>query len=280
MRRRHFGIRSASWLRERSSRTRCPGRAKARSAEAFFVWTARIVLDERGFKARYRLDGSDDDTGTWPLRQLDGWGSGSGYPTRSTSATSVGRTRWSSAAGRTADYLEREWRSPSVDWSRRSAKDAHALACVEAGLGAWGIEAVDSARWPRTDWTHALLCLAWPFGLADGIVERVRRVLSPGGGGHRHPDDVYYGGGEWLFPDGAARVAPELEEGDEESARTSTGSRLHAGPDRPAPEQSQDHLLHPETWRPWVDKWGPPPSPLLWSHAMFLDLALALGVEP
>ena len=27
----------------------------------------------------------------------------------------------------------------------------------------------------------------------------------------------------------------------------------------------------------WVARWGPPPSPLLWSHAMFLDLALALG---
>jgi hypothetical protein len=23
----------------------------------------------------------------------------------------------------------------------------------------------------------------------------------------------------------------------------------------------------------WVVKWGPPPSPLLWAHAMFLTLA-------
>jgi hypothetical protein len=28
---------------------------------------------------------------------------------------------------------------------------------------------------------------------------------------------------------------------------------------------------------PWVEKWGPPPCPLLWSHAMFLTLASELG---
>jgi GH15 family glucan-1,4-alpha-glucosidase len=50
----------------------------------------------------------------------------------------------------------------------------------------------------------------------------------------------------------------------------------HATPAGELPEQSQDHLLAPGDYQPWVEKWGPPPCPLLWSHAMFLDLALAL----
>jgi len=29
----------------------------------------------------------------------------------------------------------------------------------------------------------------------------------------------------------------------------------------------------------WVERWGLPPSPLLWSHAMFLDLDLALALD-
>ena len=36
-------------------------------------------------------------------------------------------------------------------------------------------------------------------------------------------------------------------------------------------------LLAPEHYEPWVAKWGPPPCPLLWSHAMFLTLAHELG---
>jgi isomaltose glucohydrolase len=275
-----FGIYGYSWLRDGSFVADAMSRAGEReSAEAFFDWAARIVLDGRGFKARYRLDGSDDDTGTWPQRQLDGWGLWLWAVAAHCGRHDVDRTRWGEAAGRTADYLEREWRFPSVDWwEEREGMHAATLACVEAGLGAWGIEAVDpGVAEDRLD--ASLLCLAWPFGRPDGIVERVRGgLLSPGGGVHRHPDDVFYGGGEWLLLTALLGLA-ELEDGDEETAR----ARLewvaaHAEPDGGLPEQSQDHLLHPETRQYWIDKWGPPPSPLLWSHAMFLDLALALGV--
>ena len=43
------------------------------------------------------------------------------------------------------------------------------------------------------------------------------------------------------------------------------------------PEQAQDHLLAPERYDEWVEQWGPPPCPLLWSHAMFLTLGDRLG---
>ena len=49
-----------------------------------------------------------------------------------------------------------------------------------------------------------------------------------------------------------------------------------AADDGELPEQTQHHLLAPAQLEPWVERWGPPPRPLLWSHAMFLDLAVAL----
>ena len=50
----------------------------------------------------------------------------------------------------------------------------------------------------------------------------------------------------------------------------------HARPNGELPEQSQDHLQRPERYEPWVEKWGEPALPLLWSHAMYLRLHHAL----
>ena len=276
-----FGVYGYAWLRDGSFVADAMSRAGAReSAEAFFDWAARIVLDGRGFEARYRLDGSSDDTGEWPLHQLDGWGLWLWAVAEHCGRHDVDRTRWSEAAERTADYLERQWRFPSVDWwEERDGLHAATLACVDAGLSAWGSAGVVDLGLAEDRLDASLLCLAWPFGLPDGIVDRVRGgLLSPGGGVHRHPDDVFYGGGEWLLLTAMLGLA-ELEDGDEDAARTRLDWVVaHAAPDGALPEQSQDHLLHPETWQFWVDKWGPPPTPLLWSHAMFLDLALALEV--
>jgi hypothetical protein len=41
-------------------------------------------------------------------------------------------------------------------------------------------------------------------------------------------------------------------------------------------EQSQSRLLHPENYEPWVQKWGEPANPLLWSQAMALTLATGI----
>ena len=50
----------------------------------------------------------------------------------------------------------------------------------------------------------------------------------------------------------------------------------HAAPNGDLPEQVQDHLQRPGRYEPWVEKWGKPASPLLWSHAMYLRLHHAL----
>jgi GH15 family glucan-1,4-alpha-glucosidase len=92
---------------------------------------------------------------------------------------------------------------------------------------------------------------------------------------HRHLEDTYYGGGEWLL------LTAFLGLGRPERAKEALRwIAAHATEDGLLPEQSQDHLLHPDAWDFWVAKWGPPPCPLLWSHAMYLVLASELGLSP
>ncbi|HSL63829.1 MAG TPA: glycoside hydrolase family 15 protein, partial [Gaiellaceae bacterium] len=253
----------------------------------FFDWCA-AVIGERAetigaggrLHARYTVQGRESLV-EWPTFQVDGYGLWLWALRQHLDRHGGSDSRWKRAVGLTLEYLRRHGGEPCVDWwEEREGVHAATLACVDAGLSAWGDAGVVDLGLAEDRLDASLLCLAWPFGRPDGIVERVRgALLSPGGGVHRHPDDVYYGGGEWLLLTAFLGLA-ELEDGDDESAR----SRLawvaaHAEADGHLPEQSQDHLLHPDSWQYWVDKWGPPPTPLLWSHAMFLDLALELGAD-
>jgi GH15 family glucan-1,4-alpha-glucosidase len=109
------------------------------------------------------------------------------------------------------------------------------------------------------------------LGLAD---RDVLVELQSSLGYHRHADDEYYGGGEWPVLAGltgwARRVhgvdpAPQLE-----------WFEAQAQPDGALPEQTGERL-RPERYAPWVERWGPPARPLLWSHAMFLILDSVSG---
>jgi GH15 family glucan-1,4-alpha-glucosidase len=105
------------------------------------------------------------------------------------------------------------------------------------------------------------------------IVERVENELvSDEVGVHRNLEDTYYGGGQWLLLTAMLGLA-YIDEGRADDARRClTWIERHAEPDGSLPEQSRDRLLHPESYEPWVERWGEPPSPLLWSHAMYLRL--------
>jgi len=39
-----------------------------------------------------------------------------------------------------------------------------------------------------------------------------------------------------------------------------------------------DHLLDPTHVAEWLERWGTVATPLLWSHAMFVRLAVEIGV--
>jgi GH15 family glucan-1,4-alpha-glucosidase len=247
-----------SWLRDGSFIADAMSRVgEVASAETFFDWVARIVERGLGFEARYTLEG-EHDPGEWPHRQHDGWGLWL-WALRQHAARHGGGDRWRDAAAATAAHLEHVRKEPCIDWwEEREGVHAATLACIAAGLGD---DLELSGAEERLD--GSLLVL--PF-LGFGPVE-VAPLVGPGGGVYRHLDDTYYGGGEWLLLTALLGLAePEL--GEERLAWVAARAAADGG----LPEQSHEHLLHPEAYDGWVAKWGPPPSPLLWSHAMFLTL--------
>jgi GH15 family glucan-1,4-alpha-glucosidase len=279
------------------------------SAEAFFRWGALVIeareglvraavdrhragerVDvERHLHARYTLDG--DESGVpWPSFQLDGYGTWL-WALREHErrhGSELGDLR--PAVQLTLEYVAEFWREPTTDWwEEREGLHAATLACCYAGLAAWEHETAAAIRSdPAADPSLArldasLLACATPFGMVDYgafasvLADIERELVSPGGGVHRHLDDVYYGGGEWLLL--AALLGwhyAELGRLDEAHEKLEWVA-AHARSGGELPEQSQDHLLAPEQYAPWVERWGLPASPLLWSHASFLRLATVLG---
>ncbi len=147
---------------------------------------------------------------------------------------------------------------------------AATLWCVGNGLGSDEIKREALAR--ADDRLDASLL----FIGTEELVARVEASLLVDGGVHRNLDDEYYGGGQWLLLTAMLGLA-HVDHGRSDDARACLAwIEAHAEPNGDLPEQSQDHLLRPEWYEPWVQKWGEPPSPLLWSHAMYLRLHHAL----
>ena len=252
-----------SWLRDGSFIADAMSRVgEVESAEAFFDWVARIVGRGLGFEARYTLDG-ERDRSEWPHRQHDGWGLWL-WAVRLHGRRHGRPHRWRAEAATVERHLVSVRDEPCVDWwEEREGIHAATLACLAAGLD-------DDLELTRAETRLDGSLLVLPF-LGFGAVD-VERLVSPGGGVHRHLEDTYYGGGEWLLLTALLGLA---DPGRAEDCVAWIAA--HASPDGLLPEQAQDHLLAPESYRPWVVKWGPPPSPLLWSHAMFLTLTSELG---
>ena len=126
----------------------------------------------------------------------------------------------------------------------------------------------------------SLLWLASPFAVIpvdDPIMRRtVTRIIDeltgPSGGVRRYLGDTFYGGGEWVLL--TAWLGTYLAEiGDLAGARQRLAwveSMFSA--DGHLPEQSTEHPQAPDMVAPWVLRWGPVATPLLWSHAMHLVL--------
>jgi isomaltose glucohydrolase len=263
---------------------------EAASAEAFFRWCSDVVLARRErvasgehLHARYTADGREADV-EWPTFQLDGFGIWLWALRRHECRHGSSLDPYREAADLTAAYLASRWREPCTDWwEERVGLHPATLASIHAGLAAFEhpeAEAVKAAvRLEEAALDASLIACATPFGVVEPdafapiLADVEAELVSPGGGVHRHPEDVYYGGGEWLLLTALLGLHyAELGRTDE-AAEKLAWVAAHAEEDGALPEQSQDHLLSPDTYQEWVEKWGPPPSPLLWSHAMFLLLA-------
>ncbi len=236
---------------------------RVESADRFFDWVGRVVSARPAgpWDARYRLDGEPDPS-EWPKLQLDGLGLWLGALRRRGDAS-----RWDAPAALVRRWLADHWGDPCVDWwEEREGVHAVTLWCIGNGLDSDEIRREALARaGDRLD--ASLLFIGTPE-----LVDRVEEALvSPGGGVWRNLDDTYYGGGEWLLLTAMWGLARP-----ERARECLVWIEAHARPNGDLPEQSGDHLLRPECRAPWVERWGEPSSPLLWSHAMYLRLHHAL----
>jgi GH15 family glucan-1,4-alpha-glucosidase len=265
---------------------------------------------------RYTIDGAEAPAEWWNF-QLDGYGTWlwalAEHHRRQRAPLDV----YAAGAALCVEYLTAFWAEPSYDWWEENDGHQHTstLAAINGGLrAAAGWDVLDDATRARagraaeeiggevrsrairdgrlTKWLDgdgidaSLVSCATPFRLfephdpvAVATIEAIERTLRrPGGGVHRHPDDSYFGGGEWLLL--AALLGWYYAEvGRIEEARTQLDwVAAQATPSGDLPEQVDAHLLVPEARAGWEQRWGPVATPLLWSHAMLLTLAVELGV--
>lgn len=264
---------------------------------------------------RYQLDGSDGIDQEWPNFQMDGlgtwlWALGE-YVQRNPFTLNED---WRCAADLTAAYLAALWSYPCYDcWEEYPDKvHTHTLAALYAGLqshtyltGKDHSATLQSIRQyildhcvysgyfikfsGSTEVDASLLGLCVPYGLFSPhdplmreTILRIEENLQTSGGVHRYPSDTYFGGGEWLLLTAwlGWYYTKIGDQGSLEKARKALNwVKAQAGKDgRPfeLPEQIPVNLIDPNYYSPWVDRWGPIATPLLWSHAKYMILDLAL----
>jgi GH15 family glucan-1,4-alpha-glucosidase len=261
--------------------------------------------------ARYTLDGSLEQSGEepWPNFQVDGYGmwlwslaehvEGRANDSRRDTVELVAR------------YLQATWRLRSYScWEELDGGEhASTLGAAIVGLEAaahlldddeWAEEAnlararllerfVCDGRFRRGPADErldgSLLWLGVPFAVLplhdpriEATVEAVRRELRrPGGGVYRYRGDTYYGGGEWLLLTSSLAWHDAVTGNRDGVEAAHSWVRAQARPDGDLPEQVSDHAQTPEMVAPWVERWGPIATPLLWSHAMYLIAETAAG---
>lgn len=271
----------------------------------------KIGLDEF-LHTRYTLDGAEADEAWWnhQLDGYGAWlwalGAHAGR-----GALDGDLTRFRPSVEATARYLIAFWDHPCYDAWEEHGDRVHVstLAAISAGLRVaadWPAIAPDVAdaaartigrirervltegvrdghlvKWlGGTDLDANLLFCALPYRLL-GPEEPLMRAtvaaltasgLAHDGAVHRHLADDFYGGGEWTLL-AALLGSYHAAVGDDDVARAQLAwVAAQADGDGNLPEQVSGHLLHPDRLPEWRARWGPIARPLVWSHAMFLNL--------
>jgi GH15 family glucan-1,4-alpha-glucosidase len=256
--------------------------------------------------ARYHADGTEGPD-SWPEFQLDGPGTWLWSLKEYTDRAGVRPlpAAWERAVVLVADYLAALWRTPCYDCWEERGTDIHisTLGAIYAGLKAaqalapecdfeQTLQAIrtfvlehgltpggELAKSVGLDMVDAsLLSVAVPHGMLnvdDPIMRRTvarieRELLARRGGVHRHLQDTYYGGGDWVLL--ALWLAwYYIELGETGRAKLLVEwAKKQADPVGNLPEQVDSSMLHPSFYDSWVAQRGPIANPLLWTHAQYL----------
>ena len=269
--------------------------------------------DNEMLPARFTLDGrvaGEDDADWWDF-QLDGYGLWMWAALEHARRHGLDASRWQRGIELTVDYLVSSWDRPCYDWWEMYIEQIHVstLGSIAAGLrdaaraasaagtadairefiARHGVHDGHLVKWVGSDQVDAsLAALVGPLGvvaasspLGLATITELDRQLSVDGGVHRFLGDTFYGGGQWPLLSCLLGLA---HAGVPDTDRALALLRWAAATVRESgtmPEQVTDHLLDPAFVDEWVERWGPSADPLLWSSAMFLRLAVELGVvEP
>jgi GH15 family glucan-1,4-alpha-glucosidase len=262
------------------------------------------LTDEDILHTRYTLDGKENASTFWENFQLDGFGTWlwSLKEHQKTVSNSLPR-EWLQAARIAADYIEGLWHMPCYDCWEEFGKEIHphTLATIYGGLKSYGELTGDHREQTRRDifsflrehaqpdghWQKfignsqvdaSLLALSTPYRLVqpdDTImrhtVDKIEADLCLGGV-KRYATDTYYGGGQWIL------LAAWLgwywwEVGETEKARKlRRWIEAQSYEQGWLPEQVAIDVNNKSMIAPWIEKWGPSATPLLWSHAEYLIL--------
>lgn len=275
----------------------------------------RPVADKDMLPTRFTLDGSDGVDEWWDF-QMDGYGTWLWAVVEHGERHGLGLDRWQRAIELTVDYLLSSWHRPCFDWWEERDGQVHVstLTCIAAGLaGADRSGVLDPARAQAAcralsqidDLVRArgivgghlvkslgtstvdasVLSAISPLRIfpssdpvAAGTIAEIDAQLNVDGGVHRYRADTFYGGGQWpLLSCMLGLCLASIGDVDRglQQLRWAAGS---VTADHEMPEQVDGHLLNPSMRQEWLDRWGPVATPLLWSHAMYIRLAVQLGV--
>lgn len=286
----YFPVYNYSWIRDGSFTADAMSRAgEIESAEKFFEWCSKIILDRREaivnghtLNARYTYDG-EDPSGEWASTQLDGYGTLIWAIKQHGTRHNRDIERYKEVTDLLQLYLVKQWREPCYDWwEERLGQHAASLACVYAGLRAYdNPEAHDVKQAIQIDCerTDASMLVCFLFDAIDEdqfapLLEDIESTLvSEDGGVYRYKDDSYFGGGEWPVLTALLGWCYVKLGRIDDARQKLEWCESHMQNNGWLPEQKSEHMLHPEQYRFWVEKWGEPANPLLWSQAMFISLA-------
>ena len=294
----NFPVYRYSWFRDGAFIADAMSRAgHGASAEAFFRWCTAVLVarsakidslirrhragetiaEDEFLHARYTTDGQEV-AATWWNFQLDGYGTwlwALAAHLRPGELSTLAPLYAGLLAATALDVLPDDLCQQALGVARHIRETVLSAGRRDGRLAKWlGGDAVDAS----------LIACGIPFGLVDpadplmtGTIQAIESTLAHGGV-HRYLQDTYYGGGEW--PLLAALLGwhyATVGRLDEAHAQLAWIVQ-HASGEGDLSEQVADHLLAPSALPNWVERWGPVASPLLWSHAMFLTLALELRV--
>lgn len=284
-------------------------RIVARAAEG------QPVPDAEMLPTRFTLGGSDGADEWWDF-QLDGYGTWLWAVVEHSRRHGIALDPWREAIELTVDYLASSWERPCFDWWEENPTQVHVstLGCIAAGLraaaesGAIDADRVELAtataqaavrlilhrgqsnghlvKWLGASAVDAsLIAVLYPLeaidstsGVGLSTIAAVDEQLNFGGGVHRYLDDTFYGGGQWPLLScllGLAFAAAGERDRAVEQLRWATATATETDA---MPEQVGHHLLDHTMKAEWVERWGPVATPLLWTHAMYVRLAVELGL--